>query len=214
MPLILGVNQDKAFLSGNLGATLEELQGVTLQLVVVFLADEARADNLLAADVLVMAFVGLSGGGDDGRGELLVLDHALGQLDAAEGAGAGLILAPGAAGEVAANNHLHAEPFALESHGDHGIGSGELPVGQDVGGGVEELGGNLVEHLTLVGDALGENDIKGGDAVAHHHGHILVVDVVDIAHFAHIEAFLLREIEVGFYYCFHIIIHLISLQKM
>ena len=202
--LILCVDKDEPMLSGDFGAALEEGKCVSLELVVVFLGYEAGADDLLAADILVVSFVGLGGGGDDGCGELLILDHAFGQLDAAEGACASLIFAPGAASEVAAHNHLDTEAFTFEAHGDHGVGSGKFPIGEDVGGGIEELSGNLVEDLSLVGDALGENDVESRDAVGDHHGHIFVVDVIYIANLAYIEAFLLGKTEVCFNYCVHI----------
>lgn len=196
--LILGVDQDEALLGGHTAAALKEGAGVALHGVIVLGRDNALSDNLLTRDVHVVAGVGLGGGGHDGAaGECLVFDHAVGETDAANLAGAGLIVAPCAAGEIAADDHFNSETFTLVTDGDHRVGAGELPVGDDVGGGVEEVGRNLVEHLTLVGDALGEDDVKGRDAVGGDHDHQVVVDSVDIAHFAVIDSGLPWEIVVG-----------------
>ena len=195
--LVLGVHEDEPALGSNLRTALEERTGVLFHLLVVLAADDALGDNLVARDVLVVSGFGLRGGGDDGDGELLVLLHAFGKGDATERAGAVLVLAPGATGKVAADNHLYAEALAFQTDGYHRVGRGEFPVGDDVGRVVEELGGNLVEHLSLEGDALGQDDVEGRDAVGSDHDHQVVVDVIDVADFAVIDAFLSGEVEVG-----------------
>ena len=76
---VFGINEDKALLGCHLAATLEEGVGVFLQLLIVLGAYNALGDDFLFGDVFVVSLVGLSGGGDDGGGELLVLAHALGE---------------------------------------------------------------------------------------------------------------------------------------
>ena len=63
---VLRVDEDQASLTCHLLTTLEESVGVGLELLVVFFADQTRADDLLAGDILVMADIFLRGGGDDG----------------------------------------------------------------------------------------------------------------------------------------------------
>ena len=103
----------------------------------------------------MLAYFGFRGWRDDGLGETLVLAHAFGQTYTADFAHAALVSAPRAAAEIAAHNHLNGKAFAVHADGDHGVGRGEFPVGADVCRGIEELSGNLVEHLSLEGYALG-----------------------------------------------------------
>ena len=143
-----------------------------------------------------MAGIGFGGGGDDRLGEFFVLTHAVGKSDAADFTAAGGIVAPCRPGEVAAYDHFHPKAFGLAAHGDHGIGSGDFPVGHDVGGGVEEFGRDLVEHLSFEGYALGEDYVEGRDAVRCDHDKQVGGDVVDVAHFAVIHAPLTGEVEI------------------
>jgi len=85
----------------------------------------------------------------------------LGHLHAADRPLAGLVLPPGMAREVTPDDHLHLERLALAADGDHRVRHGNLPVREDVGRCIEELGGNLVQHLPLVGNALGQDNVKG-----------------------------------------------------
>ena len=195
--LILRVDENQPHFCSNLAAAAVDGARVALQLLVILAAYESRRDNLLLRDILVVALGGLRGRGDNRLGELLVLDHAVGHLHAADGPLAGLVLAPCVAREVAADDHLHLERLALAADGDHRVGHGQLPVREDVGGGVEELGGNLVQNLALVGNALGQDDVEGRDAVGDHHDQVLVVDVVDVADFSRILALLSFEGEIG-----------------
>ncbi len=144
-----------------------------------------------------MAAGSLGGGSDDGLGKALVLAHALGQTHAAQLAAAFLVGTPGTAGENAAYDHLNGEAFALETHGDHGVGGGQFPVGHDVGRGVEKLSSDLVEHLALAGNALGQDDVECRDAVGSHHHQDVVVDVVHVAHFAMINTLLTFKMKIG-----------------
>ena len=193
--LVLRVDQYEAALGGYFRAALEEGEGVLLEQGILLGSGEAACQNFLFRDVLVvLAYFSLGGGGDDGRGELLVFTHALGQGDAANLAHTALVGTPGAAAQVAAHNHFNGEALAHHAHGDHGVGRGEFPVRADVGGGVEELRCNLVEHLTLEGDALGQNDVEGRNAVGGHH-HEAVAQGVDVAHLAVVHGRLAGELE-------------------
>ena len=55
-------------------------------------------------------------------------------------------------GKVTAYDHLDLERLAFVAYGNHRVGNGYLPVGEDIVGSVEELGGYLVEYLTLKGN--------------------------------------------------------------
>ena len=123
-----------------------------------------------------------------------MLLHAVRDLHATDGVLTALVGAPRAAGEVTSNDHLDRERLAETSHGDHRVGGGKLPVGDDVGGGVEKHGGNLVEHLSLIGDALGQDNVESRDAVGGDHHHVFVVDEITIADLAVIDLGLAREL--------------------
>ena len=200
---IFGVDKYQAFGGGNLGTPLEESQGVFLQLLVVLLVHKTGTDNLLAGDILIVSLVGLGGGSKNGCREFLVFHHSLGQWNAAQGAGTGFVFAPSAACQIATDNHFDTEPLAFEAHGHHRVGRSQFPVGDDVGGGIKEFSSNLVQHLAFIGNTLGQDNVEGTDAVADHHGHIFIIDIIDIAHFAYIQTFLFGEGEVCLYYCFH-----------
>ena len=187
----------------NLLATGEETARIVLHDGVVLLADESLADDLLAGDVHVVALVGLGRRGDDGLGEALVLAHSLGQLDATELAASCLVLTPGRSREDATDDHLHTEALTLQAHRHHRVGGGQFPVGADVARLVEHLGCNLVQHLTFEGNTLGQHHVEGRDAVGGDHHHQVVVDVIHIAYFAVVHAFLSIEMEISRCQCFH-----------
>ena len=197
--LILRVDQDEALLGCHPAASLEEGVGVFLHQFIVLLAHQTLSDDFLFRDVLVVSGFSLGRRGDDGGGELLVFLHSVGESHAAERTAASLVLSPGTAGEIAADNHFHAEAFTLQSDGHHGVGSGNLPVGDNVSSSIQELGCNLVQHLSLEGDAFRQDDIEGRDAVGGNHDQQVVVDVVHIAYLSMINTLLTGKVEVCFY---------------
>ena len=200
---ILGVDKDETLAGSHLCAALEELESILFELVIVLFRNKACPNDLLARDVLVVSLVSLRGGGNDRCRELLVLDHTLGECDAAKHAIACLVLAPCRAGKIAAHNHLNAEALAFETDGHHRVGSGYLPVGNDVGSGIEEFGSYLVQYLAFERNTFRQDDIKCRDAVADNHCHIFVIDIIYVANLSDVKTFLFREIEISFYYCLH-----------
>ena len=141
---------------------------------------------------------------DDGLGETLVLDHPFGQGDTAEGALAGLVFAPGMAGQIAADDHLDLERLTADTDGHHRIGHGNLPVGKDVCGQIEELGGDLVQDLALERDAFGQDDVEGGNTVCSHHDEEILSDAVDVPDLSGVLGYLTRKMKICVYNCFHI----------
>ena len=182
--LVLGVDEDESAPGGHLLSAGEESQGHLLDLLPELGGGEAGTDDLVGGDVEVVTLVGLGGGGYDGVGELLVLAQAFGQWHAADGACSGGVLAPGGSGQVAAHYDFELEGPGEQADGGHGVGHGLLPVGDDVGCGVEEVGGDLVEDLSLAGDAPGQDDVEGGDAVGGDHDDAAVGEGVGVAHLA------------------------------
>ena len=89
------------------------------------------------------------------------------------------------------------------TYGNHRIGYSDLPVGEDVVCSVKELSCDLVQHLTLEGDTLGQYNIERRDTVRDNHHEIVAIDAVYIAHLTYIVALLALEIEIGLYNCFH-----------
>ena len=129
---------------------------------------------------------------------------ALGQGLAAERALAVAVFPPGVAGQVAADDHLHLEGLAQQADGGHRVDLRDLPVGHDVGGRVEEARGDLVEDLSLAGDALGQDYVEGGDAVGGDQQDIFPVDEIDVPDFSRVFGALSRELEIGVGDGFHL----------
>ena len=195
--LILGINQDQTLTGGNLLTSCEDLAGVVLHDLIVLLTDNTLSDDLLLGDIHVMTLIGLGGWGDDRLGETLVLAHAIGQLHAAELPAAVLVLTPGRTCEDGADDHLYAESFAFQTHRYHRVGSGQFPVRTDIRCGVQELGCNLVQHLSFIRNTLGQYHIKRRDSVGCHHYKNVVVDVIDITHLTMIHTLLTIEMEIS-----------------
>ena len=150
-----------------------------------------------------MAFGGLGGGSDDGFGEFLVLLHAFGEGHAAEHTVSGGVFAPCGTCQVATDDHLHGESLATVADGHHRVRVGQSPVGHDVGGRLEEVCGDLVDYLSLEGDALGKNHVEGRDTVGGNHGEQVVLDGVNVAYFSVVDGCLTGKVEVGFQQSFH-----------
>ena len=177
------LHEDEAALGGDLGAALEQAQGVVLEQGVLLRGAQATLEDFIARDVgVVLADFGLRRRRDDGLGETFVLAHTLGQLHAADFAHAALISPPGTAAKVAAYNHFDGKALAKHAGRHHGVGRGLLPVGADVGRRIEKFGSDLVEHLSLVRDALGQHNVESRDAVGGHHDELLPAYVVNVAH--------------------------------
>ena len=193
---VFGIHEDQSALGGNLLSTLEDLAGVVFHHGVILCRDDTLGDNLFLRDVHVVTFVSLRRRGDDGLGEAFVLLHTVGQLHAAELTAAVLVLSPSRTCKDRADNHLHTESLTLQTDGYHRVGCSQLPVGADVCGGVQELGGYLVQHLSLEGDALRQHHVESRDAVCGYHHHQVVVDIVHVTDFSVVNTLLSFKIEV------------------
>ena len=159
--LVLCVYEDQPTLTCHLLTTCEEGVGVSFELLVVFFANQTRADDLFTRDILVMPHVFLGRRGDDRTGEGLVFTHTFGELDTTEGAFTSLIGPPCRASEVATDDHLDTEGLAAMTQRYHWVGGRDQPVGDDISCSFEEVRGDLIEHLPLVGDALREDHVEG-----------------------------------------------------
>ena len=100
------------------------------------------------------------------------------------------------AAEIAANNHFDGETLAQHADGDHRVGGSQLPVRADVLSGIQEFCGNLIQHLAFEGNALGQDNVEGTDAVGSYHDEA-VAKMIDIANFSMIDSLLAREFEIG-----------------
>ena len=199
--LELGVGNDDAAGQGVLSALLVQGDGVVPQLggVLFAVAGELLFQHLNAAlvgDVLVVvADLGLGGGGVDGLRQLLGLLQTLGQLDAAHLAGL-LVAGPAAAGDVAAHDALDGQHGQLAAQHAVAVELG-LPeelrhilhvhaqhmVGQQILGIVEPELAHLGEHGALFGHLVFQDDIKRRNAVGGNHDQAVAV-VVNLADFS------------------------------
>ena len=143
-----------------------------------------------------MTLVGLGGRSDDWSWELLVLLHALRQTHTTQFTTTILVFAPSGTGQITTDDHLYTEALSLQTYCHHGVWSSQFPVGHDVARCVEELSGNLVEHLSLEWDSLRQNDVKGRKTVGGDHHHQVIVDVVNVTYFAVIDGLLSLEVKV------------------
>ena len=165
----------------------------------IFIGEEsARGKGLGTETARLFTDFGFGRRSDDGFGELLVLLHSFGQTYAADFTNTALVSTPGRAAEVTANNHFYRETFAHYADGYHRVGCSQLPVGADVGRGIEELGGNLVQHLALEGDTFRQDDVEGRDTVGCYHDELFAVDVVHVTYFSVIDTLLSRKVEISF----------------
>ena len=194
---IFGIYEDKSLLLGNLLTACEELAGIVFHHGIVFSAHNALGNDFLLRDVQVVTLVGFGGRSDDGLWETLVLLHTLRQFHATQFATSVLVFAPCAARQDAADNHLYAESLALQAYGHHRVGGSQFPVGADVAGSIQELCSNLVQHLSLEGNALWQDDVEGRDAVGSHHHHQVVVDIIHVTYFTVVNTLLTLKIEVS-----------------
>ena len=200
--LVLRVNEDEPLLLRQLAPTLEEAErnvGDGLQLLG---GHQSLLDDLLRGDIHVVSGVSLGGRREDRVLEVLILLHPLGQDHAAEIPLARLIGTPGATGEDGADDHLELIGLAGVADRDHGIGSGDLPVGDNVLGGIEISRSDAIEDLALEGDPLGEDHIEGGYAVGGDHHQEAVIESVYITDFAVEDVSRARQLEVGLSKCF------------
>ena len=196
---IFRIYQDEATLGSNFCTALEEGQCIFLQQGIFFGSSQTLGQDFLLGDVgVVFTDFGFGRRGDDRFGELLVLLHSFGQTYAADFTHTALVSTPGRAAEVTANNHFYRETFAHYADGYHRVGCSQLPVGADVGRGIEELGGNLVQHLALEGDTFRQDDVEGRDTVGCYHDELFAVDVVHVTYFSVIDTLLSRKVEISF----------------
>ena len=151
---------------------------------------QVRANRLhhrIEIDVLVMvAHGGLGRGGEDRLGQLLGLAQAVGQFNAADLAGA-LVILPAAADEVAAGDGFHRYRLELAGHhgalgvqrGVHAVGqhAGHIDAGEVVGHQVRGLGEpevrDLAEHFALAGDRIGKHHVEGRQTVGSDHQQVV-----------------------------------------
>ena len=140
-------------------------------------------------------------GVNTGSGSCVALLQPGGQRLAVHGA-AGLVLLPGRAREVAADDALDREHLGLAAQHDP---AGQVGIGLgDAGGEVGDVGGDEVaaghvaerlepegrdrgEHAALVEDRLVEHDVEGGEPVGGDHQELVVADGVDVPDLAGVQ---------------------------
>ena len=149
-----------------------------------------------------MAFIGFGGGGEDGFVEFAGHFVTGAQGHAADGAGL-LVFFPAGADQVAAHNALNGEQFCLFN--EHGTAfkkffvllkfcwkifniGGDHVVFNHITGAVEPEFGNHIQHLALVGDAVGHDAIEGRNAVGGYE-EVLVAKVVHFTNLAGLKFF-------------------------
>ncbi len=156
---------------------------------------------------VVVADRRLGRGSKDRLGQFLGLTQAVGQFDAADLAGA-LVILPTAADQIAACDRFHRYRFELaRDHRAFGVQGRVHALGQDlfhadvhqvvghqVFGLVEPEVGHLAQHLALAGNRVGQHHVERGQTIGSHHqqvvarggigGQAVAGDIEDIADLA------------------------------
>ena len=197
--LILGVHQNESLAGCHLGTTTIQSKRIFLELLIIFARHNTTGYNLLFRYILVVPGIGFGSRSDNRLRKLLVFTHPIGHKYATKRAFSIAVLTPSMAGEITAHHHLHLERLTFETYGDHRIGSSNFPIGQNIGSSIEELGGYLIEHLSFIRDTFRQNHIECRNTVGSYHYQQIVVDIVNIADFTVINAFLTGKVEIGFY---------------
>ena len=131
-----------------------------------------------------MSLVSLGCRSDDWLWETLVLAHTLWQFHTTDLATALLVFSPCATCKDRADDHLYTETLALQSYGHHRVGRSQLPVRTNVCCCIQELGCNLVEHLSLERNAFRQHNVECRDSVSGDHHEDIVVNVIHITYFS------------------------------
>src|SRR6185295_17939197 len=98
--------------------------------------------------------------------------------------------------EITPHDHFYGIRFALKANGHIGIGGGLNPIRNQGLSGSKIHCGDLVQNPSLVGNGLGEYNIKGRNAISGYHHHT-VTEVINIANLALVKSGLSFEFEVS-----------------
>ena len=142
--------------------------------------------------------LGLCRRGDNRLGKLLVFPHSVGNFHAANLTHPVLISAPCAATKITAYNHFDRETFTLYADSNHRIRCSQFPIRADIFRFIQKFRSNLIQNLTFVRNAFGQYDIKCRDAIGYDHDECFVMNVIYIANFTVIHAFLSGKLK----FCF------------
>ena len=203
---VLRIDQNQSLPGRDLLPPCEEPACPALDDGIIFGRHDTLPDDFFLGDVQVVPLVRLGRRGDYRFRETLVLTHSVGKSHTAELAAAFLVSAPCRTREDGTDDHFHTKAFTLQTDRHHGIRRSQLPVGTDVGRLVEELGCNLIQHLTLERYALRQYHIECRDPVGSYHDDEVVVDVVHITYFAVIHTLLSIKMEISLCQCFHFLL--------
>ncbi len=152
--LVLGVGQDQAPLGRHGLAAREQPERIVPDLLPLLGAEQTALQDLVGRERrVVIAGVGLGGGGDDWLGQLLVGPHAVLEARAihlaptlvVEGQDGGA----GRARQITAHHDLHRQDGQPPGQQHVGVGIRDHMVGADVGGRFEPVSRRLGQHLAL-----------------------------------------------------------------
>ena len=152
---VFRVNENESLFSGYFLSATKQFACVVFDNRVVFGRYHALTDNLFTRDIKIVPLIGFGCRCNDRFGETLVFAHTFGQFNTTQLALSVFIRTPSTTREDGTNYHLHPEPFAFKSHGNHRVGRSEFPIGADVACSIQKLGCNLIENLPFKGDAFG-----------------------------------------------------------
>ena len=197
--LIFRIHQNQTALFSDFRTAFEESQGVFFQYFIFFRRSQSACEDFFLGNVLVvLANLGFSSRGDDGFGETLVLAHTFGKFHTANLANTALISTPCATTQITTDNHFDREAFTTDADSYHWIRRSQLPVRTDVRSRIQELGSNLVQHLSLVRNTFRQDYVESRDTVGSDHNQQVVIHAIYIADFAVIDTLLSGEIEICF----------------
>ena len=181
--LVLGVDEYEATFSGDLAASVEQLEAGGCGSVKQVGADQPFFDGLASADVPVV-FLELGRRRQDRRRQAFVLTESVRQCVAGDLTPSRLIVEPqrcaGHAGDIAAHDELQGHRRALPHADDIWIRHVQEMVRNDVARRLEPVVGDCVQRLALEGNRPVQ-PVEGGDSVSDNDGAYAVLDVA-VAH--------------------------------
>ena len=153
-----------------------------------------------------MALLGFGGGGEDGFGEGLALQEPGRHRFSGDGPLPEILL-PRRAGDVTAHDALDVDALGPHHHhclagnlrrqgvqraADHGrglgsVGQGDEMVGHNIPGLGEPEGGHVVQDQALIGNAVGKDNIEGGEPIGGHHQQQIFAEEVGIPYLSPVE---------------------------
>ena len=152
--LVLGIHENEPLFRAVLLPDFEQGKAHFRRLVEILLRDAPHGQYFIpGAGNIVIPVLGLGGGRQNRRGQLLVFLHPVGQRIAAEQSAAFFIMSPnrggGGAGQISAHHHFRRQRLAVHHLHDLRIRDTDHMIGNRIPGQLKPKSRRTVEHLSF-----------------------------------------------------------------